>query len=86
MATIIDTPEGIRKARILSLIHTLALELNSGMRFSNRVNLMVAAAQSGYTGPSRGTRPNKVAALRWAVQEMGPDYEPTARVARALEG
>lgn len=86
MTVIIDTPEGIAKFAMLQLVHALALELNTGMKLSRGANIMVAAAQRGYTGPSRGTRTNKVAALRWAVEQMGKDYVPSATVARALEG
>jgi hypothetical protein len=84
MATIIDTPQGIAAFRMLQLVHALALEINTGMKLSRVANIMVAAAQRGYAGPSRGTKVNKVAALKWAVEQMGADYVPSSTVTRAL--
>ena len=76
---VIDTPEGIARARKIALASALALEINTGMR-ATRHSLIPIAKSYGFTGS------RKPAALKWLVEKMQEEfgYEPPATVQRAL--
>ena len=45
MTIVIDTPEGINAYFLLSVRSTLGLEVKTGMKFSNRVNVFKQAKE-----------------------------------------
>lgn len=82
MTIIIDTPEGIAIMRHISLVHALALQVNTGMKLSRGISAIKIAQQDGHT-----TKRTAKGALRDTVQrlrEVYPEYEPSEGVARAL--
>lgn len=78
---VIDTPDGIYMYRLLSIAHSLAFEIKTGMKMS-RISALKVAKADGLTKASR-----KPAALRdvvAAIQERNPDYEPSGQILEAM--
>lgn len=66
----------------VTLAHGLALEVNTGMKYTRAVSLIKVAQREGYRGPS-----NKRKALRWTVDtllENFPNFAPSPSIVRAL--
>jgi hypothetical protein len=59
---VVDTPEGIRAFHMLQVIGALSLEVNTGMKFSNRGSVM-AVAQRQY-GCVKRTKAGVLAEMR----------------------
>jgi hypothetical protein len=81
MTTIIDTPEGINMARLLTIAHSLAFEAVTGMKMT-RISALKVAKADGLTKASR-----KPAALRDVVahiQSINPAYEPSKQMLEAM--
>lgn len=64
-AIILDTPEQIAAARVITLAHGIALEINTGMRMSSRYSSVQVANGMGFPGRQ------KKAALKWLIKEFG---------------
>jgi hypothetical protein len=82
---IIEGPEKVRVATLLSLASALSLEIVTGLKLSNRGTALDAARIQGVI--PEGQRTTRKAALEATVTEiekLWPDYTPTSSVARAL--
>jgi uncharacterized protein with FMN-binding domain len=78
---VIDTPDGIYMYRLLSIAHSLAFEIKTGMKMS-RISALKVARADGITKSNR-----KPAALRDVVahiQSLNPDYVPEGQIKEAL--
>lgn len=85
--TALTTPAQISSWVVLSRIHQLALEINTGLPWS-RVPMMTVLYREGILSrPMRGTRATKkrvLAAMVEAMHEANPHWSPSASVTRAL--
>lgn len=83
---IIEGPERVRAATLLTLASALALEINlPGMKISSRGSALDAARIQGVI--PKGKRTTRAAALKAtvaAIKEVWPAYEPNKSVARAM--
>lgn len=82
----IEGPENVKVAALISLAHALVLEISTGMKVSNRSNLLHTAINQGVV-PNDGSKPRKKSILRMTVakiQESWPEYEPNLRMRKAM--
>lgn len=61
-AIILDTPEQIDMARVITLAHGIALEINTGMQMSSRYSSVAVARGMGFPGRQ------KKGALKWLIK------------------
>lgn len=79
---VIDTPEGIQMFRVLQVMHGLALEINSGMRLTNRGSVMLMAKQM--SGSPKRTKKGVLRDYVAWVQSFYPEFTPKENVTRAM--
>lgn len=85
--TVIDTPAGIQTFMWLRYMHMIALELNTTMTHSGGPILRQLYRAGLIDAELRGTKANKrmvLAAMVETMQEIRPDYVPSASITRAL--
>ena len=78
---VLDTDEQIYMFRLLSMAHSLAFEIRTGMKMS-RISALKVARADGITKSNR-----KPAALRdvvAAIQARDPEYVPSKQIQEAL--
>ena len=81
----LTSAEQVKAFHVLAVTHALALEINTGMKLSNRGSALDAARIQGII--PMGKRTSRKAALKAAIEVMktiDPAYEPKPMVAKAL--
>lgn len=74
-AIILDTPEQIDMARVITLAHGIAFEITSGMKMSSRYSSVQVANRMGFPGKQ------KKPALKWLIKEFGLTESDTMKKA-----
>lgn len=84
--TTIDTPEGIRMFGLLQVAHLLALEINTGMKYSNAWSPLAIAQKRGLTHKrtKRGALKDVIAVISAEWPKNGAPYTPSASMLKAL--
>jgi hypothetical protein len=80
--TMIDMQQHGGTVRLITLMHSLSLEINTGMR-ATKFALIPIAKQMGYKGKAK-----KIDALRWTIEEMrkiDPEFEVKPSIQKALD-
>lgn len=74
--------ENIKFFRYLQVASALALEINTGMKFSNRGSVMLIARDA--CGSSKRTKRGVLKDYVGWLRTVRPGYEPSASVAKAI--
>jgi len=88
MSVMIEGPEGVGMVRLLAIAHSLALEINTGMKMSRGLSPLAVAQRDGITSKrtKKGALRDVVAAIKQAHIDQGrPAYEPSSVIVRAME-
>jgi hypothetical protein len=84
--SVIITGDDTRIVPLVALAHGIVLEMETGMKPTNRWSALVVARNHGVI-PDDGSRPHKKKLLRLTVQkirELKPNWEPSAHLSKAL--
>lgn len=79
--TILDRPEQIRVAGMLQLVHRLAIEIKTGMKF--RGSTLKLCQVNGFT--KARTKHAALVDMVAALKVAWPEYEPSKSVQAALD-
>jgi hypothetical protein len=79
MSMSFTTPEEVNAYRVITGIHAIALEINTGMKPTRGFSAQRFAAGYGYPGSN-----NKKKVLQWLVENTGYEVKPGSGVEKAL--
>lgn len=87
-SAVIEGEDNVRAFHRLQMIHSLALEINTGINMRPVRSLIEHARHCGYLGEHHGGIKTKKSALRAMVRDykekVDPSYEPNERIVKAI--
>jgi hypothetical protein len=79
---VVEGPEGMAYARKVTIVHGLALEINTGMKMSRGISCLKVAQMDGHT--VKRTKRGALLDMIEVMKKDYPDWVPSEPVTRAL--